>query len=243
MRLALISDIHGNRLALEAVLADIEHSGVDRVICLGDVATLGPCPGEVIHILQDLGCPCITGNHDAFLLDPPLIDSYTQVPSVLEAVAWCRRQLSSAELDFLKSFVPSLQIPMGGGCQISIFHGTPRSYFEDLLAATGPEEVDQMLAGHQDTLIGIGHTHIQMLRQHRGRLLVNPGSVGLPFKEYTAGQAPVVLPHAEYAIVDANGDAISVDLRRVALDKGALCQVLEDSTYPLAERLLEHYGD
>lgn len=68
MRVALISDIHANEVALQAVLDDIARVGVDQIVCLGDVATLGPRPGATIQTLRDLACPCIQGNHDAFLL-------------------------------------------------------------------------------------------------------------------------------------------------------------------------------
>ncbi|MCB0291188.1 MAG: metallophosphoesterase, partial [Calditrichaeota bacterium] len=68
MKIALISDIHGNLTALEAVLADIRRRGADRIICLGDLATLGPQPREVIARLRELDCPGIMGNHDAALL-------------------------------------------------------------------------------------------------------------------------------------------------------------------------------
>src|SRR5438093_1000775 len=98
MRVALISDIHANEVALQAVMADIKRVGVEQIICLGDVATLGPCPGVVIQTLRDLRCPCILGNHEAFLLDPDLIQTYTEVPVVVEAVDWCRGRLSADEL-------------------------------------------------------------------------------------------------------------------------------------------------
>ncbi len=243
MRLALFSDIHGNLVALKAVLADIEARGVDDIICLGDVATLGPRPHEVIALIRELDCPCIIGNHDAFMLDPDLIHTYTKVPIVIESVDWCREQLSADELDFFKGFVPSLRIALPDGRGLFIYHATPRSHMEDLLATTPPEQVDEMLAGHDEALMIGGHTHIQMFRQHRGRLLINPGSVGLPFKEYTAGQAPEVLPHAEYAIIQADEDAVSVELKRVALDKAELRAALEGSDYPLAPRLREHWTD
>ena len=68
MRVALISDIHGNSVSLEAVLADIERENVDQIICLGDISTLGPKPVEVMDRIRDLGCECILGNHDFFLL-------------------------------------------------------------------------------------------------------------------------------------------------------------------------------
>jgi predicted phosphodiesterase len=70
MRVALVSDIHGNEVALKAVVDEVERVGVDQIVCLGDVATLGPLPGGVIRMLRDLACPCIMGNHDAFLIDP-----------------------------------------------------------------------------------------------------------------------------------------------------------------------------
>ncbi|MEO6600819.1 MAG: metallophosphoesterase family protein, partial [Polyangiaceae bacterium] len=69
MRVALISDLHGNELAFNAVLADIARQGVDQIICLGDVATLGPRPRDVLGRLAELRCVCILGNHDEFMLD------------------------------------------------------------------------------------------------------------------------------------------------------------------------------
>jgi predicted phosphodiesterase len=71
MRIALISDIHGNEVALEAVLKDIKKAGVDQIACLGDVVALGPLPVAVLQMIQDLDCPCVLGNHDAFMIDPP----------------------------------------------------------------------------------------------------------------------------------------------------------------------------
>src|SRR5580704_4189608 len=90
MRIALISDIHGNYLALEHVLEDARAAGVDRFACLGDVATLGPRPGEVVRKLRELQCPVILGNHDDFLLDPALVRRYTSAKVIVDAIDWCR---------------------------------------------------------------------------------------------------------------------------------------------------------
>ena len=92
MRIALISDLHGNEVALKAVLTDITRIGADQIISLGDVACLGPQPSAVIQMLQDLGCTCVLGNHDEFLLDPELITKYTLAPMIVEAVNACREQ-------------------------------------------------------------------------------------------------------------------------------------------------------
>ncbi|MCU1278878.1 MAG: protein phosphatase, partial [bacterium] len=203
MLTALISDLHGNLVALEAVLADAARASVERVICLGDVATLGPRPREVLARLQALGCDCIEGNHDAFLLDAALIRRYTETPVVVEAVDWCRAQLAAAELDFVRTFRAELTVPLDGGATLHCYHGTPRSHMEDLSPSATAAALDVLLDGRSATVLAGGHTHLQMLRQHRGMLVVNPGSVGLPFLEAPAGGAPTVMAHAEYATVAA----------------------------------------
>jgi predicted phosphodiesterase len=242
MRIALVSDIHGNEVAFRAVLDDIDRVGVDQLICLGDVATLGPRPGFVLDELRTRRCPCILGNHDDFLVDAQLIDRYTEAPIIKEAVSWCRDQLSSAELEFVRTFKAELEVDLGDGAKLLLFHGSPRSHMEDVLATTPPDELDVFLDGRSATVMAGGHTHIQMLRQHRGILLVNPGSVGLAFKEYVAGRAPTLMLHAEYAIVEALRGAVSVSLRRVPLDAAALAAAVRPSDNPLRGMLLAEYA-
>lgn len=241
VRIALISDLHGNEAALRAVLNDAAALGVDRIVCLGDVATLGPRPREVLGLLRDLGCTCILGNHDDFLLTPGLVQSYTQAPIVIDSVEWCNAEIAATDREFLASFKGTDQVELAPGASLFLFHGTPRSHMEDMLAETPPDTVDEMLAGKSGTVMAGGHTHIQMLRQHRGVLLVNPGSVGMPFREYVSGHAPTVLPHAEYALVEAERNNVSVTLRRVEVERRALCAPLKGSKLPLARMLLEQY--
>ncbi len=242
LRLALVSDLHGNALALEAVLADAERAGIDRLVCLGDVATLGPRPEAVIARLKDDGCDCIVGNHDAFLLEPELIRRYTEASVVVESVDWCRDRLSDGEREFLAGFRSEVEIDVDDDTKLLLFHGSPRSHMEDLLATTPPQDLDVALDGRRATVLAGGHTHIQMLRQHKGMLLVNPGSVGAPFEEYVGGRAPVILPHAEYGIVTAGAGDVRVDLRRVVLDKAELRAQLADTTLPLRDDLLAQYA-
>lgn len=218
MRIALISDIHGNALALEAVLADIRHRGADRIVCLGDVATLGPQPTEVLSRLRGIGCTCILGNHDEFLLEPSLVAAYSKAPVIVESIEWALARLRAEELDYVRTFERSVLIQLEDKASLLAFHGTPDSNVTDLLATAPAHDVDQMLGGRRASIMAAGHTHIQMLRQHRGTLIVNPGSVGMPFEEYVGGKPPRILPFAEYAIVESRGGDISVALQRVALD-------------------------
>lgn len=241
MRVALISDLHGNAVALDAVLRDISRVGVDRTVCLGDTATLGPAPLEVLTVLRELAIPCIEGNHDAFLLDPALVRNYTEAPPIVAAVDWSRSELPSWAIDFVRGFLPGLDLDLGGGASLKLFHGTPRSHMEDLLATTPPEQLEEMLSTERATVMAGGHTHIQMLRQHRGTLIVNAGSVGAPFKEFVEHRPPTILAHAEYATVEARAGGVQVTLRRVELDRRALWSAASASSNPLGPMLALNY--
>jgi predicted phosphodiesterase len=219
-------------------------AGADRVVCLGDVATLGPRPHEVLARLQALGCDCILGNHDAFLLDAELIRRYTEAPPVVAAVDWCRARLSAAELAFVRGFRAELTLALDGAATLLCYHGTPRSNMEDLLVTTPAATVDEMLGGRATTVMAGGHTHLQMVRQHRGTLIVNPGSVGMPFVAHAGGGPPTVMAHAEYALVEASDGAGGVDvrLRRLPLDRRALRQQAAACDFPLRDYLVAQYA-
>jgi predicted phosphodiesterase len=241
VRVALISDLHANELALDAVLEDARRAGADEIVCLGDVATLGPRPRAVIGRLRELGCPCIMGNHDAFLLDAELIRTYTEAAVIVEAVDWCRGELPCEDLEFLRGFRSSMAIALDESSTLFVYHGSPRSHMEDVLCTTPAADLDRMLDGHVATVMAGGHTHVQMLRQYRGTLVVNPGSVGMPFKEYVAGGPPTLLAHAEYATVETVGGNVQVTLRRVPLQRQALREAAAACDFPLRDTLVEQY--
>ncbi len=241
MRIALISDLHANEVALRAVLADVDRIGCDEIICLGDVATLGPQPKAVIQLLRERTTRRILGNHDDFMLNRDLIHSYTEVPVVVDSVEWCRARLSEDEIAFLRTFQANLEIPLDDHATLVLFHGTMRSHMEDLLATTPPEEVDEMLMGRRGTIMAGGHTHLQMTRQHRGILIVNPGSVGLPFQEHPTDRPPTLLHHAEYATIEAAHGTVGVQLRRVPVDMRAMAAAIAATDNPIRHYLLEQY--
>jgi putative phosphoesterase len=216
-RLALISDIHGNGVALDAVLADLARRDVADIVCLGDLAAGGPQPREVLARLRELGCQAVRGNADGWLLEglPPGRSNVTR--RLGEVVAWARATLAPADLDYLAGLPPTLTITVDDR-SLLCFHGSPRSDVEPLLATTPEHELDEALAAApQTSLFVCGHTHLQLLRSRPDRLLVNPGSVGLPLGSLTATVPP--LPSwAEYAIVELDGGDIELAFRRVAID-------------------------
>jgi predicted phosphodiesterase len=242
VRVALISDLHGNAVSLEAVLRDARNAGADRVVCLGDVATLGPHPELVIDILRDHDIPCILGNHDAFLLDPELARTYTNVGIIVDSIAWCHDRIDEGQREFLAGFQPTMDIDLGHGTTMALYHGSPRSHTEDLLATTADAQVEEFLAGTRAPLMAGGHTHLPMLRRWRGMSLVNPGSVGMPFAAYSNPEPPTLVDGADYALVDAEAGDIRVELRHVAVKPAALRAAVTGSGLPLAPWLAGFYS-
>jgi putative phosphoesterase len=216
-RLALISDIHGNGVALDAVFADLARRDVADIVCLGDLAAGGPQPREVLARLRGLGCQAVRGNADGWLLEglPPGRSNETRRLGVV--VAWARATLAPDDLDYLAGLPPTLTITVDD-LSLLCFHGSPRSDVEPLLTTTPEHELDEALAAApQTSLFVCGHTHLQLLRSRPDRVLVNPGSVGLPLGSLTATEPP--LPSwADYAIVELDGGDIELAFRRVAVD-------------------------
>jgi putative phosphoesterase len=227
VRLALISDIHGNLPALEAVLTEIEGEDVDEIICLGDVA-VGPQPGETLDRVRELGCPVVLGNWDAYFIHGfPSHESEIGM-RLVEMGEWWADQLSAEQRAFIETFVDTLERP-----GLFAFHGSPRSY-EDFIYATTPDaELAQMLDGARAPMLAGGHTHFAMVRHFDGALFVNPGSVGLPFAKQEAVMR--ISPWAEYAIVDAEEGRLSVDLRRTPFDVESLLELIRTSGTPHAD--------
>jgi len=240
-RIALISDIHGNAIALRHALRAIQQHGADEIVCLGDVATLGVAPGEVVDVLRDLKCRCIKGNHDDYVLDAELADDHSGPAPIRAAIDWCRDQLSAEQIGFIAGFGSALDVPIGGGGMLKLFHGSPRSSLVNLFADPPEDELDRELGPDRSVVMAGGHTHIQMVRQHRGTLVVNPGSVGAPFREYPSGGPPVILAQTEFAIIEARDEEIGVSLHCAQLDRRVLAQAAASSSNPMAEQLAAPY--
>ncbi|MBE2219993.1 MAG: metallophosphoesterase family protein [Anaerolineae bacterium] len=235
MKIALISDIHGNHVALTAVLNDIERRQPDTLICLGDVATIGPQPKEVITTLQTLDCIFIQGNHDAAVLQPERSADYNIHHTLQANLEWTISKLDLQDIAFLATFRPTYELNLGEDKTLFCFHATPQNNTDIIIHTTPIETVDKYLQGsHADIMAG-GHTHIQMLRKHHNSLLINPGSVGNSFVEPPPEELPTLSPWAEYAIIEYQNGIISIHFHRLPMDIKAVHDAVRASQMPNAE--------
>lgn len=194
MRVAVLSDIHSNRQALEAVLAAAEEAAVEEIWCLGDMVGYGAEPDACTALVRERCSACLVGNHDLALLGALDISTFSDAAAA--AVEWTRGNVSAATLEFLGSLDPT-----GSREGVGLFHASPRDPVWEYVLST-----DQAEAGFeaQEERVGlIGHSHIALFfcraggsRAGRaqgaqaddgaeieigdGEWLLNPGSVGQP---------------------------------------------------------------
>jgi putative phosphoesterase len=236
LTIALVADIHGNLAAFDAVLDALQAEPPHQIVCLGDVAATGPQPSEVLRRLRELGCPVVMGNADAELLymAPPGSETDEVSRRIADISRWCAAQLDDADRTFLASFQPTVEISLGEERSLLCCHGSPRSYDDVIVAATPDDELEAMIAGHDAAIIAGGHTHVRMLRAHRGREVINPGSVGLAYQFFPDGSVRVS-PWAEFAVLSQAGDGVvRVDFRRVPYDRDATVRAMIEHEMPHA---------
>ena len=188
MRIAVISDIHGNMNALEAVMEDIEKENCEKVFVLGDYAMAGPEPSLVVDWFFkkqfDPKFSMIQGNTDLMIADfsDELYENLkTKAPIMSEALRNDVSILNSIQKDFLKNLPIQLELEFEG-VKILLVHGSPRKNNEDILPDLSLEKVEEMLENVDANVIVCGHTHLPCgFQTSKKQTVVNVGSVGRPF--------------------------------------------------------------
>jgi len=234
MKIAIFSDIHGNDVAFEATLSAIKREKPDQIICLGDVVVSGPQPREALARLKSLDCPVVMGNTDDWALSPKPFTIRTEDDQKLyEVELWAAEQLTDADKAFIRTFQPTIELDLENGRSLLFCHGSPRSYNEGIFADTPKEKLAEIFTDVDVTAVFSGHTHVPLLRRHKNTLLVNPGSVGMPFLQIDG--TVINPPWAEYAIITVQDDQLDISLRRLAVDVTAVIQAAYDSSMPHVE--------
>lgn len=234
-RVAFISDLHANVVALDAVLADIDRLGVDAIVCLGDIVDLGAQPNELLARLAERGVQSIQGNHDP-------LDEHPPHPRLLEIESWTQAVLEPASLAMLASLPERLTLDLDGVTVLCV-HGSPRSDTDQILAVTPRQTLEEWIGDAKfDVMVG-GHTHVQLLRRLDERVIVNVGSVGMPFARalLPGGGEPRILPWCEYGVVSCEAGLASFDLRRVPLDVERHIAAIRASSFPDPENWIQHW--
>jgi len=184
VRIAVISDIHGNQVALEAVLDDLhKRPAVDQIIIAGDLCLNGPRPKQVLDTLRALNCPVIQGNVDYEVVSEAP-DKGAKKRSV---IAWTREQIGQEGIDYLAALPHSYLVNNPQGEDALVVHANPLNQ-EDAIFPTSPDSTLEQLLGSLAPTIGalaFGHVHIAYIRHWRHLLLVDVGSCGLPRDEDT----------------------------------------------------------
>jgi len=234
MRFAAIADVHGNYLALQAVIADIRAQGIDDIVNLGDMAS-GPLDARrTMDALMALDAVHVLGNHDRYLIDRP----------AEKMGSWDRpayAQLDSEHLDWLRAVPPTLVYRD----LVFLCHATPRSdevYWLETVLPDGTMRVaslpaiEQAADGIAQPLILCGHSHLaRAVRLADGRLIVNPGSVGSPGYRDIHPYPHVVeagTPDARYAILEWADENWRVTFRHVPYDHEAMAALARRNGQP-----------
>lgn len=221
MRIAVITDIHGNAAALETVLADIARRGADLTICLGDIASGAGWPAETVEMLQAAAIPCLRGNHDRWISehDPAAMAMQDRV---------AHEGLTGSQRAWLMELPLTLRPAPG----VLAVHGTPSSDVQHLIEEVvagrlrpAPMAVLRERLGEDGMAARVvlcGHSHRPgMMQVPGGPLVVNPGALGLPgfrVSREPAHQQEAGTPHARYAMLHLAGAVPQVELLAIAYD-------------------------
>jgi putative phosphoesterase len=221
-RIAVVADIHGNRFALDAVIDDLETHQVDEVIVAGDLVGRGPQGNDVVHRVANLGWRCVRGNHEDYLLNfcrDDVPESWWK-DDEWAASRWMARELDADAVDFIESLPFSIHSRLAPSIQI--FHGSPNSHSEGIGAWTPEGRLQEFLQAIDGSVLVCAHTHRPLEYESPQGLIVNVGSVGLPFNGDW---------HAQYAILEGEDDQWEVSFQRIPYDRQKFLELYETSGF------------
>ena len=231
-RLAILADIHGNSIALKAVLSDISKQGeIDAFVSLGDLAVFGPDPVGVLNLLQQLKpIYYVCGNTDRYLIEgnyPGQPDGDDWESQVLASFPWTAQQLGHSGLKFLAGMPKDQLLQMDSQHTILAVHGSSRNDEDNIRPDTPKADLIEMMSGTNCDLLLCGHTHLPCDHLISGQRIVNVGSIGIPFD----GD-----PRASYVLVEpAGNNDFKIEFRRVSYDIEAVVRQLKAVNHPTTD--------
>lgn len=234
MRIAVISDIHSNIYALEAVLKDIETKNIDKIICTGDLVGYHTHPNEVVNLIREKNIETVMGNHDLKTAMGKIKSTNGLEGEELDKVLisnYAVEKTDDESKEFLKSLPESIVLEVEGKT-IRFVHGSPRGVAE-YLKENSKEAEEVMMELSEDILVS-GHTHSAYVKKYGDRLLINAGSIGKPKKG---------IPDSEYVIMDIENMEIDVTIENVKYDVESIIKDIGNSSLPNELGQLLKYGN
>jgi putative phosphoesterase len=226
-RVAVITDIHANLPALEAVLEAIEPTNVDAVYCGGDLVGYGPHPNEVCRLIEERAIPTIYGNYD-YAIGRDLEDCGCAYRDPHErelgqlSVAWTLEHTDRRSKEFMRGLPFDLRFQLGGR-RVRLVHGSPRKVNEYLFAEKPVRTFERIAAGADCDVLVFGHTHQPWVAEYGRVLFVNCGSVGKP----KDGD-----PRAAFALLEFDKGELVADIDRVEYDVAVVAREVERAGLP-----------
>lgn len=235
MKIAIISDIHGNMQALEAVLENIKQENCEKIFCLGDLAMAGPEPSKMIDFIQKLmkenDFTLIQGNTDEMIAncDNQILHMLRENnPVMANALQSDVTEISERQKDFLRNLPVKKEIEQDG-IKILLVHGSPRKNNENIFPDLKLEEIEEMIKGTNANIIFCGHTHVPCGYQtNTNQTVVNTGSVGRPFSDE---------PKACYAVLEIENGAFTIKHNLVSYDVKTASKILSERNFDGCEKL------
>lgn len=236
MKIAFISDIHGNAIALENVLKDIKKKSVDKIIVLGDLCYRGPDPKRSIELIRSLDTEVIKGNADEWVVrgvqKGEVPDKAIEMMNLERD--WTVSRLEPSDLEYLKNLPTEINLQFAN-IAINVFHATPNSLFDIVPPHADDETIKSKLMSSSDAHIYIyAHIHKPYIRYINGKIIMNTGSVGLPFDG---------LAMASYATVEIEEKTIKTSIERVQYELEEVAEQYSIMTYPNLEMMLKVLRD
>ena len=245
MRIAIISDMHGNDLAFEAAETDMRGQRIDQIVCLGDAIQGGPQPAAVVQRLRALNCPVVMGNADAWLISGEETGDEGIPPERLQKMGdvrrWSLSQLNDDDRAFISSFQPTVTLNLESNLDLLCFHGSPTSFDDVILPNAPQEDFEKFLGAYADHILTGGHTHAQQIRRNSELFFFNPGSVGFAYSHNQPGDQFHADPWAEYAILTVENGQTGLEFRRIPFDSKELIRIYRESGRPFSDEAIAQY--
>lgn len=234
MKVAVLSDIHGNFQALESVMEDVKANNCEQVFCLGDLAMAGPQPRMVIdYVRKQNNWTVIQGNTDKMISDfsPEILQNVkNNFPVMANALADDVIFIEEDKKDYLRNLPAQKELTLEG-VKVLLVHGSPRRNNEDILPDMPLKVIEEMFEGTDADLIFCGHTHVPAGYQtNKKQTVVNVGSVGRPMTDE---------PKACYVIADFQDGGFSIEHRFIDYDRQTAADIMSARNFDGADKLAQ----